>query len=178
MEFRCHVLNYASYGLEMFVGDGAKIFPIHELNELGKNFTESLHPGEFFVDKLQGDNCTAMSCEGMGIFWMVVNSRTLPLVDYFWCRATDTNQQRPEDSNQAFIVNVLYPECDNRTSVTTKLLNMSVTTTTIPLPSTTCKTMSNVHSGTTVTINNGSQNLIFTWLLFIFPLCVYMFMWL
>ena len=153
MEFRCQVRNYTNYGLEMFVGDNVKIFPIHELNALGKNFTGSLHPGEFSAEIEQADNCTAMSCEGIGIFWMVANSRTLPLVDYFWCRATHNG--RHEDSNQAFIVDVFYPECgDNNISTETSVYYDKINTT-----------------------NNGVQNLIFTWLcLLFFSVCLFVWM--
>lgn len=158
MEFRCRVRNYRNYGLEIFIGENTRIFPPNALSE---SFTDSLHPGEFYANKLQAENCTAMSCEGIGIFWMVANSRTLPLMDYFWCRATHNGQH--EDSNQAFIVDVVFPDCSNRTLVT---LNKPVTTTKIP------KTMptSHVHSDTS---SSGSRSLIFTWfLLFFSSVCV------
>ena len=116
VEVSCHVSNYTNYGLEMFVGDNAKIFPKHEINPLGKRFIRSLHPGEFYADEVQADNCTEMSCEGLGIFWMVVNSRTLQLMNYFWCRATHNGWH--DESNQAFVVNITYPASPQQMGLT------------------------------------------------------------
>jgi hypothetical protein len=135
----------------MFVGDNAKIFPNDELNEQGRNFVESLHRGEFYTTVDSADNCTATSCDGIGIFWMVANSRTLPLMNYFWCRATHNGLH--DDSNPAFIVGILHPECVkfNRTCTSAtinKPVNATSTYPEIPYLDTT----------DTTNINNGSQN--------------------
>ena len=158
----------------MFIGDDAKIFPSHEINAQGKNFTESLHPGEFSATVEQADNCTATSCEGIGIFWMVANSRTLLLMHYFWCRATHNGLH--EDSNQAFIVDVVYPECTcGNQTLTTTIESVNITSTTTEIPS--INTTSNEQSDTTVTTNSGSQNLIFTrFLVYFFSVCLFMWM--
>jgi hypothetical protein len=97
-----------NHGLELFVGVSTKIFPSNELNEQGqiRNFFER---GEFYATVEPADNCTSTSCEGTGIFRMVANSRTLPLMEYFWCRATHNSLRDHEDSNLAF-AEVLYPE--------------------------------------------------------------------
>ena len=146
VQFNCSVRNYTDHGLEMSVGSNARIFPRDEVNEQGRNFIESLHRGEFYAAVEPAENCTATSCEGIGIFWMVANSRTLALMDFFWCRATHNGQH--EDSNRAF-VEILYPECVltvNRTmSLATKNKPANVTTTEI------------TYSAITATTKNGSQ---------------------
>ena len=143
MEFRCQVHNYTSYGLEMFVGESARIFSRNVLNH---NFIGNLHRGELSAMYEQAGNCTTTSCEGVGTFWMVANSRTLPLMDYFWCRASHNGQH--EDSIPAFIVDVLYPECDDRTFdlVTTSKPVRNVTTT--------CTSLNTI-----VRSGSGSQNI-------------------
>jgi hypothetical protein len=139
----------------MFIGDNTKVFPSNGLNEKVQNFFES---GEFYATVELADNCTATSCEGTGIFRMVANSRTLPLMEYFkfWCRATHNGLRDHEDSNLAF-VEVLYPESlcvfENRTSATRY---KPVNATEIPYYSdTTCMYTS------TPTTNSGSQILTF-----------------
>ena len=157
MEFNCSVRNYTDHGLEMFIGDNTKIFPIDEANEQGRIFIQSLHRGEFYATvEPAADNCTATSCEGTGIFWMVANNRTLPLMDFFWCRATHNGLH--EDSNRAF-VEVLYPKCEfiNRTmSLATTNKPVNVTTVTKGIP----------NSDTPATTNNGS-NIRFTFSIFL-----------
>ena len=140
----------------MFVGDNTKIFPSNEVNEQGRIFIQSLHRGEFYATLLEpaADNCTATSCEGIGIFWMVANNRTLPRMDFFWCRATHNSQH--EDSNRAF-VEVLYPECDGTMSLATTNKPVNVTTVTKGIP--------NSDTVTTATTNNGSS-IRFTFIIF------------
>ena len=138
----------------MFVGESARIFSRNVLNH---NFIGNLHRGELSAIYEQAGNCTAASCEGVGIFWMVANSRTLPLImmDYFWCRASHNGQH--EDSNPAFIADVLYPECDNRTFdlVTTSKPVRNVATTVMNSSLNTI-----VHSG------SGSQNMFYFLLIY------------
>lgn len=154
MEFNCSVRNYTNHGLEMFVGDNAKIFPRDEVNEEGQIFIQSLHHGELYITVEPAENCTATSCEGRGVFRMVVNSRTLPLMDFFWCRATHDGLHK--DSNPAFIVNVLRPECT--------CVNIYQTSTSTNKPADDTPTGIPYNSDTTSAIdsevNNGSQNLI------------------
>lgn len=157
VKFNCSVRNYMNHGLEMFIGGNTKIFPSGGLNEQVRNFFEN---GEFYAAVESADNCTATSCEGTGIFRMVANSRTLPLMEYFWCRTTHNGLH--EESNLAF-AEVLYPESFvNRTSATTY---KPVNATKIPY----------AYSDMTFTpiTNNGSQiNLSGFILLIFFSVCL------
>ena len=153
LEFNCSVRNYTNYGLEMFVGydiyDAARIFPKDDINEEGRNFIESLHRGEFYAAVEPAENCTATSCEGRGIFWMVANGRTLPLMDFFWCRATHNGQH--EDSNEAFVEILYPPEC-------VLTVNRTMSLATINKPANVTTTEITYFDNITATTNSGSQN--------------------
>lgn len=150
----------------MFVGESVRIFSQNGL--LNRDFIGNLHPGELSATYEQADNCTATSCEGVGTFWMVANNRTLSLMDYFWCRAFHNG--RHEDSNPAFIVDVLYPECGNKTlEIASKPISNVTTTKMTP----SLNTPSNLYSRSnpTAATNKGSQNT-FIWSLGLSILCV------
>ena len=131
VEFECHVPSYRNYSLDIIVGQRAKVYPY--LNNNGREFSQRLHPGEFYANFTQLDDGT-----GKGIFGVVINSKTLQLMEYMWCRAY--NNVTHVDSNIGRIINVTYPdtvECNTTTTITPSRTTYYLTpsSTSMPTPS-------------------------------------------
>ena len=79
VEFECRAQDYRIHRLHVYIGN-KRVFPFDQSN---LNFRQNLDPREYFVD-VRPCNCTTN--EAVGIFWIVINSRTTQVMESFWCR--------------------------------------------------------------------------------------------
>ena len=112
-EFRCLVASYQNYSMQIFVGDSKLFFDrgkiCHPIMEEYK-----IDPREIGASYECHNSTNNASClEGVGIFWMVVNNRTLQMVDYVWCKAI-LSPSKMSDSDLAYI-DVIFQECSSTT---------------------------------------------------------------
>ena len=158
VEFECRAQDYRIHRLHVYIGN-KRVFPFDQSN---LNFRQNLDPREYFVD-VRPCNCTTN--EAVGIFWIVINSRTTQVMESFWCRVFYNLQI--EDSSVAYITNITYPECNpimQKESTLSNTFSPEYSSTLCPTPSQTLDLTQTAPSRTalkpyTGDLKNGICNL-------------------
>ena len=101
VQFECQIHRESSQGFYLYFGN-TLVYPL-----LQGNFS-ALDQREFSVNVNQCTNCLQNQTIIVGRVWILINSRTLQIIEPFWCRVT--HSRISEDSCTAY-VEVVYPEC-------------------------------------------------------------------
>ena len=103
--------------MQIFVGesklffDGGKIY-----YHIGERY--KIDPREIGASyDCHNSTVNATCVEGIGTFWMVVNNKTLQLVDYVWCQTTASAGEGPARSKLAYVDVIDPAECIPSTTI-------------------------------------------------------------
>lgn len=115
-EFRCRVPSFQNYSMQIFIGNtkyygfaGDQIINQDIMKEYRIDHREM--NASYEQTHCHNSSLNISCAEGIGIFWMVVNNKTLQLVNSVWCKARADGHGESAESGVAF-VDVIYPECN------------------------------------------------------------------